>query len=229
MILPIDGRAVEISDEPGAGAETPLILLIGEEGCAQILAETRKRTSLPFTLAAVPIPDWDAQLSPWEAPRVFRGGQDFGGGAGETLEWLTGNVVPALRAALGRPGAPCCLAGYSLAGLFALYALWRSPLFSGALSASGSLWFPGFSDYAAAQPFAGNPERVYLSLGDRESRTRNPVMRTVEEHTRRVHALLRDRGVNTVFEMNPGNHFQEPELRLAKGIAWLLEGAPAGE
>lgn len=26
------------------------------------------------------------------------------------------------------------------------------------------------------------------------------------------------------LELNPGNHFQDVELRLAKGIAWILEG-----
>lgn len=25
-------------------------------------------------------------------------------------------------------------------------------------------------------------------------------------------------GVDTVFEMNPGNHFKAPDIRLAKGI-----------
>ena len=28
--------------------------------------------------------------------------------------------------------------------------------------------------------------------------------------------------IETYFEMNEGNHFREPELRTAKGIAWIL-------
>jgi hypothetical protein len=28
--------------------------------------------------------------------------------------------------------------------------------------------------------------------------------------------------VNVKFELNPGNHFKNPPLRVAKGIKWLL-------
>ena len=28
--------------------------------------------------------------------------------------------------------------------------------------------------------------------------------------------------IPTVFESNPGNHFRDVDLRMAKGIAWLL-------
>ncbi len=127
-----------------------------------------------------------------------------------------------VREALDCPGAPCILAGYSLAGLCALYALYRTALFSGAISASGSLWFPGFLDYAVSRSFPRLPERVYLSLGDRESRSRNLLMRRVEENSRAFCALLEKQGVDCRFERNPGNHFQDPEERLAKGIAWIL-------
>ena len=40
--------------------------------------------------------------------------------------------------------------------------------------------------------------------------------------TRDVVDLFEARGVPTVFEQNPGNHFKEPALRMAKGIAWAL-------
>ncbi|SDB11638.1 hypothetical protein [Butyrivibrio sp. INlla16] len=29
--------------------------------------------------------------------------------------------------------------------------------------------------------------------------------------------------IETTFEMNPGNHFKDADLRLAKGIAWILK------
>jgi len=48
-------------------------------------------------------------------------------------------------------------------------------------------------------------------------------MATVEENTARLAALYRERGVETRFELNPGNHFQEPALRTARGVAWMLE------
>ena len=30
-------------------------------------------------------------------------------------------------------------------------------------------------------------------------------------------------GIDCTYELNPGNHFQDPEKRLAKGIAWILQ------
>lgn len=40
------------------------------------------------------------------------------------------------------------LGGYSLAGLFSLWAAYQTNLFAGIAAASPSVWFPGFLDYA---------------------------------------------------------------------------------
>ncbi len=66
-------------------------------------------------------------------------------------------------------------------------------------------------------------KRVYLSLGDKEEKTKNPVMATVGDSIRRLHQIYEDAdGVNSVLEWNEGNHFREPELRMAKGYAWVI-------
>lgn len=84
-----------------------------------------------------------------------------------------------------------------------------------------SVWFLGWLDYAKAhEPKAGI---IYLSLGDREDKTRNPVMRTVSACIKEQHALLQDAGIKTTLTWNPGNHFQHPEQRCAKGFTWCLE------
>ena len=214
----------ELSVYPAEKADgAPLVLLLGGEEDAQaVLRAVEERSERPFSLAVIPVADWEDELSPWKAEKVFRGGRDFGGGGETFLRALEETFLPAVRKASACREALCFLAGYSLAGLFALWALYRSTAFSGAVSASGSLWFPGWADFAAANEMPRRPERVYLSLGDRESRTKNPVTCKVEENTAALYALLRGRGIECVFDMNPGNHFQDAELRLAKGIAWLL-------
>ena len=63
---------------------------------------------------------------------------------------------------------------------------------------------------------------MYLSLGDREERTRNPVLSTVGDRIREAYELLRDTGTDCVLEWNRGNHFKEPDLRTAKAFAWLI-------
>ena len=65
---------------------------------------------------------------------------------------------------------------------------------------------------------------MYLSLGDKEEKTRNPVMKMVGNNIRRQIELLEGypHCIDCVLEMNRGNHFKEPDLRTAKGFAWLI-------
>ncbi len=209
----------------GKGADAPLFLLIAEdEEAASVWQAARALTSAPFRLAAFPAENWNDALSPWPAEAVFRGGGGFGGKAEETLDLLVRDVLPALRAGLGAPEAPCYLAGYSLAGLFAVYALYRSAAFAGAVSASGSLWFPGFREFALSRPLAGTPEKVCFSLGEREKNTKNPLMRQVQDCTEAVFGHFQALGIPCVFRPDPGGHFRDAEKRLALGIAWMLGG-----
>ena len=76
------------------------------------------------------------------------------------------------------------IAGYSLGGLFALYAAYHCDEFRRVASMSGSLWFPDFREYVLSHDFANRPDRIYLSLGDKEAKTRNPVLKTVQEGAR---------------------------------------------
>ncbi len=204
---------------PGA----PLIVVNGEDGEGEALYQAVKAVAeADFSLMAIGGLDWDDELTPWPAPGVFKG-QSFGGHADRWLRELTEQVLPAALEKL--PERPCWigLAGYSLAGLFAVWASFRASIFSRAASVSGSLWYPGFIDCAAANAPVHAPERVYISVGDREGKARNPVMRTVEDAARRLAAMYADEGVPTRFDLNPGGHFNDPLGRMAKGIAWLLD------
>ena len=39
----------------------------------------------------------------------------------------------------------------------------------------------------------------------------------------RAERILREKGAETTFELNPGGHFSDPVGRLAKGIRWILQ------
>lgn len=206
------------SDDPNA----PIIfLLTGDEDGKKVRELVQGLTTQPFSLAVVGVENWNRDLSPWAAESVFRGGENFGGCADEFLRGLESEIVPSVLEDL-RTDEPCILAGYSLAGLCAVYALYRTRVFSGAISASGSLWFPGFMEYTETNDFTRKPDRVYFSLGNKESHTKNQIMKSVEENTRLLCKMYSEHGIQTTFELNPGNHFQDAELRLAKGIAWML-------
>ena len=65
-------------------------------------------------------------------------------------------------------------------------------------------------------------DAVYLSLGDREEKTRHPLMSQVGNAIRSSYELLNESGTDCVLEWNKGNHFKNPDLRTAKAFAWLM-------
>jgi predicted alpha/beta superfamily hydrolase len=111
------------------------------------------------------------------------------------------------------------LCGYSLAGLFALWGGYQTGVFAGVAGVSPSVWYPGWREYAAAHQVKTGS--VYLSLGQKEEKTRNKVMAFVGDAIREQYALLQWRGIESVLEWNPGNHFVDSDVRMAKGLAWL--------
>jgi len=182
---------------------------------------------LPCALVIIGGMDWNRELSPWPAPKVFRQGGDFAGEGEAYLSLLTGELIPAAESAWALSPVFRGIAGYSLAGLFALWSLLRTDIFHRAASVSGSLWFDGFLDYLEQTPFAGQPDRIYLSLGDREKHTRNARMAAVESCTLRAAELCRQRGIAARLAFHPGGHFDQPAQRLGQGIQFLAERSPS--
>ena len=168
-------------------------------------------TDKDFYLIAVKVSDWNKELSPWKAPAVF-GKEDFGEGAGDFLK--------ALLPLCSDSEKSYYIGGYSLAGLFALWAAHQTDAFEGVAAASPSMWFPGFTDYM--EKTSVRTGAVYLSLGDKEAKARNPVMARVGECIRKQHELLVTQGIEAILEWNKGNHFQHTDERTAKGFAWLM-------
>ena len=179
---------------------------------------------LDYALACVDGADWNADLSPWPAPRVSKSGADFSGGAPEYLKTLTEEAMPAAERTLSFTPAVRGLIGYSMAGLFALFAMCRTDAFQWFASVSGSLWYDGFLDYAAARAPYISPQKLYLSLGDREARTKNARMAAVSVCTERSFACWKGRCAECVYETNPGGHFDDPDGRLARAVRRMMGG-----
>ena len=196
-------------------ADTVLIQLTGDHELSVLkneVEEIRKRTSTDFRLIAAKVDDWNYELSPWKAPAVF-GNEDFGDGAVRTLEQILTLCTDKSRTYY--------IGGYSLAGLFSLWAAYQTDVFSGIAAASPSVWFPGFIDYM--KEYKIKSKNVYLSLGNKEEKTRNPVMAKVGDCIREGHAWIKAEGVNCTLEWNQGGHFKEPMTRTARAFAWVMQ------
>ena len=177
------------------------------------IAAIRERTARGFRLVTCKVNSWNRDLSPWRASAVF-GREDFGEGAAATLSKILSFCTDQAKTYY--------IGGYSLAGLFALWAASRTPVFQGCAAASPSVWFPGFVDYAKQHP--AQADAVYLSLGDREEKTRHPVMRQVGDCIRVLYAEYKEiPGMDATLAWNEGNHFRDAGLRTAKAFAWTME------
>ncbi|KAF5051232.1 putative esterase [anaerobic digester metagenome] len=219
QIIEIGKRHVTVMADPKAKSG-PIIYL--HMAGAELSDLAVKQAAEPAVLVAIDAVDWNRELTPWPAKRAFRGGEYFGGGADAYLAELTDTIVPAVEAALGISPTVRGLAGYSLAGLFALYAGYRSSLFTRIASISGSLWYDDFLEFCLNNHPPVVLQRVYFSLGDREKIARNPRMARVEDHTIKIEQRLQSLGAETIFEKNPGNHFDNARDRIARGLSWVI-------
>ena len=143
------------------------------------------------------------------------------GEAEETLAYIEDVLMPWIRRAYG--DMPCVLGGYSLGGLFALWAAYRTESFDGICAVSPSLWVRGWDAYAEGRVACA--DAVYLSLGDKEERARNVRMAAVGDCVRRQASRLTRQLAEgkTVFEWNRGGHFDDEPGRMARGLAWTAE------
>ena len=159
--------------------------------------------------------DWDNELTPFKY-------NNFKGNADKYLDELINVIIPEILKNININISYYVIGGYSLAGLFALYSVYKTDLFKKVLSISGSLWYPGIVDFIKSNKISNNVDEIYFSLGDKEKNTKNSVMSKVEDNTREIYEYLSE-NVNSIFEMNPGTHFNDPNKRILKGIEYILK------
>ena len=221
QIMQIGNKPCRIYGEPHA--EYLLLQMTGEHELQSMDSEVAAiaQSAHHFLFAAIPVESWNDALSPWEAPAVW-GKQGFGGKAADTLSFLTEQVIPTLKQRFHLPeNVKIILGGYSLAGLFALWASTQTDLFYGVAAASPSVWFPGWMEFEQQHPI--QTHRVYLSLGDKEERTKNTVMAAVGDNIRTLHSRLAERSTDCTLEWNSGGHFKDADLRTARAFQWVME------
>lgn len=106
--------------------------------------------------------------------------------------------------------------------LFAIYSMYNCDDFDRVASISGSLWFPGFLEYVFDNRMKVTPDRIYMSLGDKEKKTGNPQLSKVQINTEAMVKHFKDAGISVTWELNPGNHFTDSSGRCAAGINALV-------
>lgn len=187
----------------------------------KIAKELEQIVSAPFTFCELSVDNWDKYLTPWKADANMKG-RTFEGLANELLQSIEANVIPKIRSSLDND--KIYIAGYSLAGLFSLWSLYESKTFDGAACCSGSLWYPGWMDFAKTHSLQNN-SKVYFSLGNKEKNTKHPLMKNIESNMLENYELIKNDKKASISQMdfNEGGHFSNTEERMLRGISWLLQ------
>ena len=111
----ISGLSIYTQMSSVAGA--PVVYLLGD-----MADNSPVQVPVGVSLVHIGVDLWEENFSPWCAPRVFAKGPNFGDGAQKTLDTLIDQVIPWTESDLTEPPAYRVLVGYSLAGLFSLWA-----------------------------------------------------------------------------------------------------------
>ena len=208
------------------GAENPGCILVQPsarhenatlEAEAQQIAELSK---VPFVLATIELEDWMADLMPWPDGNVSRD-PEVGKHAQETLNYVLMALVPELELRYG--SLPMILGGYSLGGLFAIWASMQTDSFKAVAAASPSVWIHNWMPFAKKHVPMAN--YIYLSLGDQEEHVKNQAIARVGDNLRAQYELFQTQlgPEHSTLVWEKGGHFADNEGRLARAFAWCLE------
>ncbi len=166
--------------------------------------------------------DWQNVFSPWPAPGVPKGTEDFKGESPQFLKKLQQDIIPRIESALGiAVDVDRSLVGVSMSGLFALWQWMLCDTFKNISSLSGSFWYEGFLDWMKTRPIPSKSGMAFFLLGNQESKSNVKAFNSVDVNTQEIIRLLRDAGIKTEFQSVPGNHYSDPIPRLDKAFSAL--------
>ncbi len=208
------------------GADNPGFILVqpsARHENATLESEVRQIAALskaPFVLSAIELEDWVVDLMPWPDGNISRD-PEAGKHGRDTLGYILMDLVPELK---GRYGSlPVILGGYSLGGLFAIWASMQSGCFKAVAAASPSVWIHDWIPFARRH--APMADCVYLSLGDKEEHVKNQAIARVGDNLRAQYGLLREQlgPERCTLVREDGNHFTDNDGRTARAFAWCMD------
>ena len=187
-----------------------------------------------YILIGFSINDWNTNLSPWYCPRLFgKEDNDFKGQGQSTFDWLINNCIPKIEKEIlllnNNRQIKRYIGGYSLAALFSLWVFYSNKnknekIFEGVCACSPSLWYLNWDNFIKDKE-ANEGSIIYLSLGDKEGKTKNEVFKKMKTGMdEMIEKVKNDKNVRIyIFEENKGGHYNDVDLRMAKGFKWIIE------
>ena len=223
--IKINNKTITINYNENINSKVPLVILNTYEEDNNLIWEYTKNNN--YILVTISNIDWNRELSPWYQDKLFKNDKEYLGDADSYINELINIIIPKIKEIINNELnieiEEYILGGYSLAGLFSLYTIYKTNIFSKIICVSSSLWYPNLLKFIKENNYYKKPNKIYFSLGNKEKNTKNELMKKVEDNTIEIEKYYKDLGIKTIFEYNEGNHFNNPELRISKGINWILK------
>ena len=219
----IESKKVNIFNEKLKFKNSPIVIHNSfEDDGTDLINEYYNVNCNDFILVNISNIKWNDEMTPWGCPPLFKGDSGCNGKADEYIDLLTNKITPKLEQKLDYKPLYYAIAGYSLGGLFALYSVYKTDIFKRVMTGSGSFWYPEFIEFAKSNEIKSNVDKIYFYLGDTEKQTKNKLMSEVENNTKELVNYYKSLNINTIFELNKGNHFKKVNKRIAKGIKNII-------
>ena len=171
--------------------------------------------------------DWNDDLTPWPADGVFKKEKPFGGKATLFLDKLTHEIIPSTEKRLDIGEAERAILGVSLSGLFAVWSMFETDVFTNIISISGSLWYDDFLEWMKEQTLSPSVRKVCMLLGEKEKNAKDKRMATVEDRTVAAANILKSKSQAAVmFELVEGTHFSPIMPRLERAFEVVYGWSP---
>lgn len=130
--------------------------------------------------------DWENDLTPWIAEGLNKKSAPFKGHAAFFLKNFVKDHIKSLETELKVNNPERTLVGLSLSGLFAVWAAHNTDAFRNIISISGSLWYDGFVAWKKTHFVDPAVMRMFISLGDKEKKVKEPRFAAVQDATEEV-------------------------------------------
>ena len=205
---------------PGTGgADAPVIYVIDAVEYPFDIDEPA--SSRTCNIVKVAVREWNDSLTPWPAPGLYRGEPDFKGEAAITLTELIEEAIPAIEQAEGFSPTKRAICGYSLGGLFSLYAFTHANVFSACGCLSGSVWYENWVEHLRSLDFNGAGKFAFLSIGSKEKHAAPKILHHVQVDMEECASILREHCCETEFTVGSGNHMSFTKERFDAGLSAL--------
>ena len=184
---------------------------------------SNKTQKKDYIILSFQVNDWDNELSPWESKGIKN--EYFKGNGQKTLDFIIKDFLPYFENKFPIiKNKPKIIGGYSLSGLFSLYAFYSTNIFIAVGGFSPLLWYENWNEFINKNEIKNNGSYVYLSLGDIEEKNNEGDL-SIGCKVRDFYEIIsKDKNIkDCIYEINEGDHFDNVEFKIAKGFSWLLD------